>query len=159
MQQWTATIEFGACLAAGCEGEKGLKWQLSRNPKKMGEGGYNPRVITQGSIEFTACEELVMVGSASQSASGVSVALGPCVARRLCSRRSALLPNDMTTMSRACIYPDYIHMTASYSFLVSGQSLQPCGNARRRACSSAIRRRQRPDWSCLKKILQVVEED
>jgi len=62
MQRRFRTIEFAA---SGGDGDGGVKNQLSRSPRKMGDGGYNPRVLTQGSIEFTACEELVVVGSAS----------------------------------------------------------------------------------------------
>ena len=103
MQRWDGTIKFAECRPSGGEGDSGLKWQPSRNPKKMGEGGYNPRVIAQGSIEFTACEELVMVGSASQSASGVSHVIrqtcGPLAAQASSHARSkATLP-----VSKTCI--------------------------------------------------------
>jgi hypothetical protein len=83
----------------------------------MGDDGYNPRDIAQGSIEFTACEELVMVGSASQSASGVSHVIrqtcGPLAAQASSHARSkshTTCVEGMHTLSRC-------HMTARRSLM------------------------------------------
>lgn len=145
MQRWDGTIKFAECRPSGGEGNSGLKWQPSRNPKKMGEGGYNPRVIAQGSIEFTACEELVMVGSAWQSASGVAHVIADV--RTACvHKRRAMHGLKATPAVFRHAYPEYLSYDSSP---FSSRNLQRCGSARPRAFLSVARRhrRKRQGWN------------